>query len=244
MIKAIIIDDELKGATLLQRKLGAFTDTVVVERIFTDPQQALQEVPLLKPDLVFLDVEMPSMNGFELLENLGKIDFEIIFVTAYNIYTLEALRADALDYLLKPVDPEELLAALGKASKRIEWKNQRTPLHTDQEKNNSSRLALSTSEGIYFVKKDEIVKVEAMSNYAVFYFSTGNKIIVSKTLKEFEDPLGGHCFLRVNRSTIINLTYVIRYRRGDGGTVQLADGTEVEVSPAKKNLLIDRLFRS
>ncbi len=244
MIKAVIIDDELKGATLLQHKLSAFADRLVVERIFSDPFAALQVLPSISPDIVFLDVEMPLMDGFKFLENLGNIDFEVIFVTAYNVYAIEALRADALDYLLKPVDTDELTAAIEKLSKRIEWKKRRQKQGIHMGSACASRLALSTSEGIYFVRKDEIVKIEAMSNYSVFYFSAGNKIIVSRTLKEFEGLLDADRFLRINRSTIVNLSCVIRYKKGEGGTLQLVDGSELEVSPTKKSLLMELLSRT
>lgn len=242
MIKAVIIDDELKGAKLLQHKLDAFADLIFVERIFNDPVVALQELPSIHPDILFLDVEMPRMDGFKFLAQLGRIDFEVIFVTAYHAYAIDALRADALDYLLKPVDPDELRAALEKLSKRIEWKKQNLLSDGLSVQSVQSKLALSTAEGIYFVKKDEIVRVEAMSNYSVFHFSGSNKIIVSKTLKEFEELLDSPSFLRINRSIIVNLAYVVRYKKGDGGTVLLADGLEIEVSPIKKSILMGRLF--
>lgn len=244
MIKAVILDDEVQGSSLLLHKLSAFPDLIHVEGVFNDPQLALAEIQQIKPDVLFLDVEMPQMNGFQFLENLGQFDFEVIFVTAYNIYTLDALRANALDFLLKPVNPDELACALNKLGARIESKRKLIQLPPPTDRAAQSRLALPTVEGIYFVKKEEIVKVEAMSNYSVFHISTGSKIIVSKTLKEFELLLEEEQFVRVNRSVIVNLDYVVRYRKGDGGTLELIDGSEIEVSASRKNILIDRLFRS
>lgn len=244
MIKGVILDDEVRGSSLLLHKLRVFPDLIDVQRIFNDPQQALNEIHQIKPDILFLDVEMPGMNGFQFLENLGHFDFEVIFVTAYNIYTLDALRVNALDYLLKPVNPDELACALNKLHARIESKRKLAQLAPQNERPTQSRLALPTVEGIYFVKKEEIIKVEAMSNYSVFNMVTGSKIIVSKTLKEFESQLEEEQFVRVNRSAIVNLDYVVRYRKGDGGTLELIDGSEIEVSASRKNILIDRLFRS
>ncbi|MBL1409169.1 LytR/AlgR family response regulator transcription factor [Sphingobacterium faecale] len=244
MIKAVILDDEIKGSSLLMHKLNVFPDLIYVEHVFNDPQLALAKIQDLKPDVLFLDVEMPVMNGFQFLENLGQFDFEVIFVTAYHAYTLDALRANALDFLLKPVNPEELACALNKLNVRIESKRKLAQVIIPSERIAHSRLALPTVEGIYFVKKEEIIKVEAMSNYSVFNIATGTKIIVSKTLKEFEGLLQEDHFVRVSRSVIVNLTYVVRYKKGDGGTLELIDGSEIEVSASRKNILIDRLFRS
>src|SRR5690606_21546105 len=182
MIRAIILDDEVKGSTLLQHKLKKFSDRVCVEVIFNDPQEALKHIRDYTVDVLFLDVEMPLMNGFQFLEQLGQFDFEVIFVTAYNMYTLDALRADALDYLLKPVDPEELAQALDKLEKRVSAKVKLTPGALPTVEASSQRIALPTAEGIHLIKKNEILRVEAMSNYSVFYVMNLSKIIVSKTL--------------------------------------------------------------
>ncbi|SFT13613.1 LytR/AlgR family response regulator transcription factor [Sphingobacterium wenxiniae] len=242
MMKAVILDDEVKGSSLLQHKLKPFSSLISVEKVYNDPQKALREIASVKPDVLFLDVEMPILNGFQFLEKLGYFDFEVIFVTAYNMYTLDALRADALDYLLKPVDPEELECAVNKLYKRIEAKRNRHTVEPLRAPNTSDRLALPTGEGIYFVKKEDIIKVEAMSNYSVFKLKNAMKIIVSKTLKEFETVLEAGNFLRVNRSVIVNLDYIVRYKKGEGGTLELVDGSEIEVSALKKNLLLERLL--
>ena len=244
MIKAVILDDEVRGSTLLQHKLRDYQDILQVEGVFNDAQEALNNIHAIKPDVLFLDVEMPIMNGFEFLERVGQFEFEVIFVTAYNIYTLDALKANALDYLLKPVDLEELNSALKKLQKRIEVKDRLKKIDIQDVKKNTGRLALPTAEGIHLVKREDILRIEAMSNYSVFYLSNLSKIIVSKTLKEFETQLENTNFLRINRSIIVNLDYVVKYRKGDGGTVEMLDGSEIEVSSGKKNQLIDRLFSS
>lgn len=236
------MDDEVKGSTLLRHKLKSFSDSVSVEATFNDPREALIKIPNLVIDVLFLDVEMPGLNGFQFLERLGQFDFEVIFVTAYNIYTLDALRADALDYLLKPVDPDELAKALDKLEKRIILKEKLVERDLPFTKAASSRIALPTAEWIHLIKKEEILRIEAMSNYSVFYVVNLSKIIVSRTLKEFEQRLENTSFMGVNRSVIVNLDYVLKYRKGDGGTLELVDGSEIEVSPIKKNLLLERLF--
>lgn len=243
MIRAIILDDEVKGSSLLMHKLKDFSSLVEVIAVFNNPQEAVGKIQDLKADVLFLDIEMPNLNGFEFLERIGQFEFEVIFVTAYNMYTLDALRANALDYLLKPVDPEELGAALAKLVKKVESKIKLDKM-SDHSKSvsNNLRVALPTLEGIYFVKNDEIIKVEAMSNYSVFCIVNKSKIIVSKTLKEFECILTEEKFLRINRSAIVNIDYIVKYKKGDGGTVELIDGSELEVSSSKKTMLIEKLL--
>ncbi|MCT1524556.1 LytR/AlgR family response regulator transcription factor [Sphingobacterium hotanense] len=242
MIRAVILDDEVKGSNLLQHKLQAFSDVLEVVSIFNDPKKALLPIQELQADVLFLDVEMPIMNGFQFLEALGQFEFEVIFVTAYNIYTLDALRANALDYLLKPVDPEELEKAIEKLQKRIHGKEAMRKMDIQDVKSTCSRIALPTAEGIHLIKREDILRIEAMSNYSVFYLISQSKIIVSKTLKEYENLLEDRNFLRINRSVIVNLDYVVKYKKGDGGQVETIDGAELEVSSSKKQVLMERLF--
>lgn len=240
MLRAVILDDEAKGSKLLSQKLAFFEDELQVVGIFNQPAKALDTIWELKPDVLFLDVEMPGINGFQFLERLGSFDFEVIFTTAYDSYTLEALRLSVVDYLLKPIDEEELKGAITRLRKRVAEKNNARAVK--KEKSNSNRLALTTAEGIYVVDKTNIIRVEAMSNYSVFILAGSKKIIVSRTLKEFEEVLDDESFMRVSRSVIINLAYVVKYIKGNGGTVELSDGAEVEVSSQKKELLLQKLF--
>lgn len=239
MLKAVILDDEVRGSSLLNRKLEAFGEDLQVEAVFNDPFKALSKIVELSPDVLFLDVEMPGLNGFQFLEKLGSFKFQVIFTTAYDTYTLEALRLSAVDYLVKPIDEDELHTAIFRLKKRVAGYTRNT--HTDPGAA-PSRLALSTAEGVYFVNKANIMRVEAMSNYSTFYLQDRKKIIVSKTLKEYEGMLQDGNFLRVNRSVIINLNYVEKYRKGDGGTLEMNDGTEIEVSSSRKTALIQVMF--
>ncbi|WEK34046.1 MAG: LytTR family DNA-binding domain-containing protein [Candidatus Pseudobacter hemicellulosilyticus] len=240
MLKAAILDDEIRGSKLLAQKLEAFDDILQVIAIFNDPQKAIDTISGLEVDVLFLDVEMPAMNGFQFLEKLGAFNFEVIFTTAHDTYTLEALRLSAVDYLLKPVDNDELQAGVLRLQKKVGEKATRKTVKSL--KSSTNRLPLPTAEGIYVVDRNNIIRVEAMSNYSVFLLVDNKKIVVSKTLKEYEAILDDDRFMRINRSMIINLEYVVKYRKGDGGTLELSDGTEVEVSAQKKDLLLKRLF--
>ncbi|WP_099371982.1 LytTR family DNA-binding domain-containing protein [Sphingobacterium sp. 1.A.5] len=242
MIKAVILDDEIRGSNLLHHKLQEFQNSLSVDAIYNDPQKALSEIPKIEVDVLFLDVEMPFMNGFEFLEKLGQFNFEVIFVTAYNIYTLDALKANALDYLLKPVNNEELKKAISKVEQKLVQKEKLRKADLIENRPHLSRIALPTAEGIHLVKKDDILKVEAMSNYSIFFLNNLSKIIVSRTLKEFEILFEHTQLLRVNRSVIVNLDYIVKYKKGEGGTIEMMDGSEIEVSPSKKKQLMDRLF--
>ncbi|WP_100342866.1 LytR/AlgR family response regulator transcription factor [Mucilaginibacter auburnensis] len=222
MLKAVILDDEIRGSTLLARKLETFSDELQVIAIFNDPLKALTKIDELAPDVLFLDVEMPAFNGFQFLEKLGSFNFQVIFTTAYDTYTLEALRLSAVDYLVKPIDEDELHTAVFRLKKRLAAKL------------SPNRLALATAEGMYFVQKADIIRVEAMSNYSTFYLQDKSKIVVSKTLKEYESVLADGHFLRISRSVIVNLDHVCKYKKGNGGTLEMRDGSEIEVSPSRK----------
>jgi two-component system LytT family response regulator len=240
MLKAAILDDEVKGSKLLTHKLEVFEDELQVIAVFNDAEKAAKAISQLDIDVLFLDVEMPGLNGFQVLEQLGAFDFEVIFTTAYDTYTLDALRLSAVDYLLKPVDEDELQLAITRLKKRVTEKASHKKIkHEEKPKN---RLALPTAEGVYIVDKANIIRVEAMSNYSVFILTDAKKIVVSKTLKEYESVLDASNFMRVNRSVIVNLDFVVKYRKGDGGTLELSDGIEIEVSAQKKEILLQKLF--
>ena len=240
MLRAAILDDEIRGSKILAHKLAVFESELQVVGIFNEPGLAIDAITGLAIDVLFLDVEMPVMNGFQFLERLGSFNFEVIFTTAYDSYTLEALRLSAVDYLLKPIDEDELQTAFTRLKKRVNEKANYKVVKAEKKPNN--RLALPTAEGVYIVDKANIIRVEAMSNYSVFLLTDSKKIVVSKTLKEFEPALDDAHFMRINRSVIVNLDFVVKYRKGDGGTLELSDGSEIEVSPQKKEALLSWLF--
>jgi two-component system LytT family response regulator len=241
MIRAAILDDEERGSRLLGQKLQHFKEELQVLAVFNLPKEALKKIGGLSIDVLFLDVEMPEMNGFQFLEQLGEFKFEVIFTTAYDTYTIEALRLSAVDYLLKPINEDELGQAIDRLKKKLTTK---TASHGPQPDKpvTRSRISLPTSEGVHLVNKANIIRIEAMSNYSAFILTDGKKIVVSKTLKEYEQILENDVFMRVNRSVIVNLDHVVKYKRGDGGSLELVDGCEVEVSAQKKEEVMGRLL--
>lgn len=242
MLKAVILDDEPAGSRALQEKLLPYKDRIEILAIFNDPLEALANMNQLSFDVLFLDVEMPILNGFDFLEKLGSFRFDVIFVTAYSNYVLHALRVHALDYLLKPVDEEELSDCIKRLVEKKANEGGVTPAQSDTSVL-TNRIALSTTEGIHIIKHENIVRVEATGNYSNFHLSDGRKIVVSRTLGDYETRLGQYpCFLRINRSAIVNLEFVCKYRKGEGGTLELLNGTELEVSLSKKEELLRRLL--
>lgn len=242
MLKAIILDDEPRGARALVKKLQLFDQDIEVIAVFHCPLAALKEINTLGADVLFLDVEMPGMSGLEFLEQLSGFRFEVIFTTAYDTYTLDALRLSAVDYLLKPISNEDLKDSIERLKNRLARKPTPPVIEQTGSRFTQTRLPLSTSEGIYLIEKGNVIRVEAMSNYCTFYMNDNRKIVVSKTLKAYETLLSDDHFMRVNRSSIVNLNYISRYRRGNGGTLEMADGMEIEVSPQKKEELMNILF--
>jgi two-component system, LytTR family, response regulator len=252
MLKAILIDDAQNAIDALQIKLEEKCPAVKVIATYTNPLTAINEIPELAPDVIFLDVEMPEITGFDLLQSLKEIPFEVIFVTAYNHYAIQAIRANACDYLEKPVNTKLLKEAVERLLARLEEKKKSgTPLHQQtllqlfnslQEiSQQKTQLPLTTIEGITMVQVADIMWVESLSNYTKFYISNAKPVTVSKTMGEFEEFLTKHNFFRIHRSTIVNLAYVHKYQRGEGGVVELKDSTRLEVSVRKKQEFLEKL---
>ncbi len=238
MITAIIIDDEAKGRLALREKLSAYCPQVQLLAEASNGQEALLLIQQHKPALIFLDIEMPLMNGFEMLNALPEKNFHVIFTTAYNQYAIKAIKYAAFDYLLKPIDIDELKSTLYKlesvenyqTKKQIELLKQNM-LHPKKQFN---KLAIPTLEGLLFYDINDIIHLEANSNYTNIYFSNTTKIIASKTLKEFEELLPDDIFFRTHHSHLINLNFIKRYIKGDGGQIELQNGRYVDVSRRKK----------
>ena len=246
-INAIIVDDERNNRLTLQKLLEKFCPSVNIVAECESVDAAIEAIDLHGTDVVFLDVEMPGKNGFDLLAHYNyQCPFDVIFTTAYSQYAVKAIRFSALDYLLKPVDPEELVRAVHKLNvkKSEEIKNKQYEL-LEQKINNKDlgkkQLAISTLEGIYFATLDEIIHVDADSSYTKIYITSGDMIMSSKPLKYFEELLEDYDFVRVHQSHIINLKLIRRYVRGDGGQVIMMNGTEIEVSRRKKDDLLAKI---
>ena len=243
MIKAILVDDELHGLETLNILLTDYCPDVKVMEKCPSAKKALEAIDKLKPDLVFLDIEMPVMNGFELLEQFDQIPFSVIFTTSYDQYAIKAIRFSALDYLLKPVDPKELIAAVNKVNNK-----KQTPtneqlqmlMHQLQHKESKfTKLAVPTSEGFELIPADNVIRCEADDNYTHLYLKNKTKIIASRTLKEMEEQLKEFSyFIRVHHSYIVNLNEVVKYVRGEGGYLVMTDESTVNVSRSRKEALL------
>jgi len=248
MLTAIIVDDEVPGIESLQILLKKYCPSVKVTDVANSIDEAEVKIASLNPDIVFLDIEMPGGNGFEVLKRLKNISFNIIFTTAHDRYAIKAIKHSALDYLLKPIDPDELIEAIEKCEEK-----KKKGIHTYQpekieaildafnQTKKIQKLPVKTLDGVVFVNLNDIVRLSAHSNYTSIFLVTGKKIVASKTLKEFEDLLVGMNFFRVHNTHIVNLTYIDKYKKGEGGSVIMTDSSEVEVSRAKKIELLSLL---
>ena len=244
MIKAIIIDDENRTRDLISKMINSFDLGIEAIPAGENVQSGIQAILDHKPDIVFLDIQMPDGTGFDVLKAIPDKTFEVIFITAHEEFAIKAIKFSALDYLLKPVDPGELQAAVEKAIKAIHEKKEDSQFEALQhniQPNQKRRLVLKTQESVFVIDLDEIIRCEADRNYTSFFLTGGKKILVSKTLKEYETMLSGHNFLRVQQSHLINLDFVDRYDKGNGGSVVMKDGSEVPLSPAKRDIFFEIL---
>ncbi|MEO7313247.1 MAG: LytTR family DNA-binding domain-containing protein [Chitinophagaceae bacterium] len=238
MHTAIIIDDEAKGRLSLKEKLKTYCPEVHVVAEAANGKEGIISIEKHQPKIVFLDIEMSGMNGFEMLSNLANKNFQLIFTTAYDQYAIKAIKYAAFDYLLKPIDIEELKQAVEKIT--LNPPNQtKTQLELLQQnishpKKLLNKLAIPTLEGLHFYDINDIVFLEANSNYTNIHFSNKTKLLASKTLKQFEELLSQDIFFRPHHSSIINLNYIKRYIKGDGGQIELQNGVYVDVSRRKK----------
>jgi len=250
MLKVILVDDEQPCLAALEERLKMLELDVRMLKSCNSGRDAIEAIETLHPDAVFLDISMPQMDAFTMLQQIDPVDFEIIFTTAHDEYAIKAIRMSAFDFLLKPISMDDLRACVTRLHEKI---NQRK-LQSDKEqqvnnflqlfKNPSAteaKITLPTQNGLLFIPIKDIVRAESESNYTFFHLSNGKKQVVSKTMKEFEDILCSYNFFRVHKSHIVNLNYVSRYIKGDGGILVLSDGTEVEVSPRKKADLLQKL---
>ena len=245
MIKAIIVDDEPNCCEILATLLERYCPQVKVADICYSGQAALLSIIEMNPDIVFLDIEMPHMNGFELLEKLQSVNFKLIFTTSYDQYAIKAIRFSALDYLLKPIDREELQNAVKKAMQVID-KPMPQQLEVLMQKlnktgNGSQKIALPTMEGLLLIAIDSIISCASERNYTILYLKEKQKLVISRPLKEMEELLEDHSFLRVHNSYLVNLKEISKYIRGEGGYLIMNDGSSVDVSRSKKEILLSKL---
>ena len=252
-MKAILVDDEIDGIKTLEKMLSTYCKQVKVVATCNNAVDAKQSIQQLQPDILFLDIQMPGKSGLDLLAELPERNFEVIFVTAYNNYLLQALQYSAADYLLKPVDEDRLMEAVERVEKKLfEDKNaERTEalMHNISKSGNPSemRLCLPTMKGFIVLKLEEIIYCEAERSYTVFHLTDGKTVLVSKPLIEYDLLLKDTSFLRIHKSFLINLLHVKEYQRGEGGIVIMSNQAEIEVSRRKKEdflMKIKEVFKS
>jgi two-component system, LytTR family, response regulator len=246
-MKVIIVDDEPDGIITLKKMLELHCPQVEVVATCSNAMIARQKIEELQPDLVFLDIQMPGKSGLDMLAEMREINFEIIFVTAHNDYTIQAFRYSAVDYLLKPVDEDLLIEAVNKANKKIQsnqvnsnfdvFLNNMQSLQTQKE----MKLCIPSVKGFQVIELKDIIYCEAEGSYTIFHLQKGTQVVASRTLMEYEETLKATSFLRVHKSFLINLHHIKEYIRGEGGSVVLSNGAEIEVSRRKKDLFLRKM---
>lgn len=252
-MKAIIVDDEPDGIRTLQKMLERYCPHVKVAATCSSATIAKGQISAVHPDIVFLDIQMPGKTGLELLMELPSKDFEVVFVTAYNEYMLQALQFSAADYLLKPVDEDRLVEAVERVATRLQAGRSNdlnnALLHnlTSAGRPTEMRLCLPTFKGFMILKLEEVLYCEAERSYTIFHLDNGKILTVSKPLLDYDYLLKDTSFYRVHKSFLVNLFHVKEYQRGEGGTIIMSNGAEIEVSRRKKeNFLakVKEVFRS
>ncbi len=253
MITAILIDDEPESLQVNHSMINMFCPNVKVLGAYNDPVEGMEALKKDKPDLALLDIEMPGMTGLELLQRMPDAEFEVIFVTAYNQYALNAIKLSAIDYLLKPVDPTELENAMQKVGQRL--KNKRTIEQVDvlinlmgKEENKhgihqNHKIALPTFDSIVYAEMSCVLRVEAEKNYCNFHFLDRKPLLIAKNIGIYEESLDGYDFMRVHRSHIVNLRHVTEFLRHDGGGLKMKNGDVVEISGQKREEILRRMER-
>jgi two-component system LytT family response regulator len=245
MITAVIIDDEKNAQEVLAWQLKQYCPQVDVVGCAGNVPDGIKLINEEEPQLIFLDIEMPVQNGFDLLEAFENPAFDIIFTTAYNQYAIKAFKCSAFDYLLKPIDAEDLKTTVGRYAVRRNRsvKDELKVLAAQMQQKTLNRIAIPSSDGLLMVRPDQLVRCESDSNYTKVYLDNKQKIVVAKTLKELEDVLTGYGFYRIHHSHLVNLTHVVSYIRNDGGYVMMSDGTHITVARNRRSGFIEQFSK-
>ncbi len=246
MIKAIIVDDELGARESLSKMIEKNCKQIEVVAKVDSMLSAFEAITNKEPDLVFLDIEMPNGNAFDLLEKFKTINFNIIFTTAYDHYAIKAIKFSAVDYILKPIDPEELINAVKRFEEQAGQKTTldkqfKTLLSNVRPGNKLKKVGIPDGDGLIFINLSDIIRCDSDGNYTFFILTNGKKIIASRTLGEYEQMFADDNFFRIHRSHLINLEHVKKYIKGEGGYVIMTDNSQVEVSRRNKTDFLERL---
>lgn len=247
-MKAIIVDDDKFQRDDLQQRLGKLLPDLIISAVCSNVDEAIIAVARFAPKVVFLDVEMPGKNGFDFIQAFDEPNFGVIFTTSHAGYAVRAFRVSAIDFLLKPYADEHLMEAVSRFKASQSMQHQQERLQSLRKNLNSAthkteRLALPTQTGFIFVDLIEIVRLQSENTYTNFFLADGRQIVVSRTMKECEEQLRDSDFLRVHQSHLINLRHIRKYHKGEGGTVDLSDGSNVEISRRKKEEFLEALHR-
>jgi two-component system LytT family response regulator len=248
VIRTVLIDDEIDSIKILQQLLKTCSPQVAVIGTAEGVETGEMLIRSTRPDLVFLDIEMMQGNAFDLLNRLQPIDFQVIFVTAFDNYAVRAFKYSAVDYLLKPLDMQELQAAVEKVSGKFEKENVlvRMKMLLDNIGNISvseQKMAIPTPTGLTFVALSDIIRLQAKSSYTVIHMINKQQVMTTRTIKDYEDILPQHIFYRIHNSHIINLNKIRKYQKGRGGTVIMEDNTHIEVATRRREEFMDRLLK-
>lgn len=233
-LKTLIIDDEVRSRSILRTMLSHHCSDIEISGEATNIDEALKLIQETSPDIVFLDIELGLGTGFDLLGQLPEISFQTIFVTAYDSFAIKAIKWSAQDYLLKPVDPVELVASVNKTIRAINTKNDKTTA-TEHAIVNGNKIGLPCMEGLKFVEITDIVRCEAKGTYTEFSFKDRKKLLISRSLQVYEEILETYGFFRVHHSHLINLNCIKEYIKGRGGNIIMADGAIIAVAARKKD---------
>lgn len=242
---AYIIDDEENNTEVLELMLHKHCKQITTINCYNDSKKGLAAIEEKQPDILFLDIEMPGLNGFDLLNKLSDVKFQLIFTTAYDKYAIKAFKYSAIDYLLKPIDKTELIASVEKAvhskTSDSQLKLLQDSLHESihEKKESPSRIAISVSEGIVFIKTADIIHCKSDSNYTTLFMKESKKLTASKTLKDIEELLGDEHFIRVHSSHLVNKNEIQMYQRSDGGELLMSNGTLIPISRDKKSSFLE-----
>lgn len=250
MTTAILIDDDANLRAGMRQMLSRYAPDISIIGEADSVQSGVETIDRLKPQVLFLDIQLTDGTGFDVLEKLaemnGKITSQVVFITAHEQYAIKAFRFSALDFLLKPVDPEELQKVIGKIKNVLSQSDNYA--HIDlllenirRKVDNFKRIALSTSDGIHLFEISDIIRCESEDNYTKFFIKNSKPILISKTLKEYEELLTEHGFERIHQSHLINLAYLKSYIKKDGGYVVMADNSNLPISQRKKERLQELL---
>lgn len=242
-MRAVIIDDESKCRQTLGNLIKRFADNINVVGEANCVSQGVKLIDTEKPDLVFLDIQMPDGTGFDLLNQIEFNTFKLIFCTSYDQYAVKAFRFSAIDYLLKPLDPDIFVGAMNKLNENEQAQLQSKLEVLSSNTNDFSRIALHSADGINLVDIADIIRCESNGNYTRFVIKNKPNILVTKTMKEYDEILSTQNFIRIHKSYLVNLAHITKYVKGEGGWVIMTDGSKIEVARRKKDLLMNILSK-